>query len=143
MGSQTPNMPMVCLSACPVRETEAREKDGPAAHSFGVCPQGLLSLLPLWLWPQRGLIHLTSRSRTSETLGTSHFRLLSSSDWWVAGGGTAPAETDPPAWVDLDTPGDQRDLTPSRLPPLVLYMGSAPCRTWLSVWPTRLVPGFI
>lgn len=43
MGSQTPNIPVVCLSACPVGETEAREKDGPAAHSSGVCPQGLLS----------------------------------------------------------------------------------------------------
>lgn len=38
-------MPMVCLSVCPVGETEAREKEGPAAHTR-VCPQGLLFTPP-------------------------------------------------------------------------------------------------
>lgn len=105
LGPQNPNMPMVCLSACPVGETEAREKEGPAAPAS--VPR-VLSLQPSPVtvaWRGVGaLIHLTIRSRTLETLGNSHFRLLSS-DWWVAGGGTVPAKTDPPA---LGRPGHPR-----------------------------------
>lgn len=137
LGSQNPKMPMVCLSACPVGETEAREKEGPPQlqHLF---PGSALSTPPLWLWPRAGvgvgLIHLTSRSRTLETLGNSHFRLLSS-DRWVAGGGTVPAKTDPSA---LGRPGHPRGpVGPnSKLASTPCPLGSAPRRTWLSVWPT-------